>query len=70
MASLATDSRVYNLCAELEQVVQRSAPSSDRQTQLYNGQCGQNGEMCTAVSSGQCAYCASDSVDGKAERNR
>ena len=67
MASLATYSRVYNLCAELEQVVQRSASSSDRQTQLYNGQCGQNGEMCTAVSSGQCA---SDSVDGKAEENR
>ena len=49
MASLATSSRVYNLCAEVEQVVQRSASSSDRQTQLYNGQCGQNGEMCTAL---------------------
>ena len=53
VASLATYSLVYNLCAELDQVVHRSAPSSDHQTQLYNGKCGENGEMCTTVSSGQ-----------------
>ena len=64
MASLATYSRVYNLCAELEQVVQRSASSWDRQTQLYNGQCG---EWRNVHSSGQGA---SDSVEGKAEENR
>ena len=33
VASLATYSLVYNLCAELDQVVHRSAPSSDHQTQ-------------------------------------
>ena len=38
-----------------------------RHRQLYNGTCGENVEMCTTVTSGQCT---GDSADGKAERNR
>ena len=37
-----------------------------RHRQLYNGKCGENVEMCTTASSGQCT---GDSADGKAERN-
>ena len=67
VASLATYSLVYNLCAELDQVVQRSASSSDHQTQaaLQRKMWGQ----CRNVHSSHLWSVGRGSGDGKAERN-